>query len=546
MNNIVNEAVIATLQAGVLVEARAPVGGLRYFRCLTCEKENIFNLPAHIQQLGHRNSLAWDVIKQDHPSPALLRLLPEDVRLAKQSGHVESVSKTLSSFRCRVCQGKKPFSGVMPLLQHVTGKEHKKALERAKYATQAPYSPPVVPPAPLSAASLADSQPSNAYQLWQNPRPVPEPSPSPPAPLVRRDLANDTLDILKAEVEENLRRGVLVVAEKTATHTSYYCRSCATPLTGDEPLRQHIRGKKHEKKTKQKESHSEGADRFVAQVDSLVVDPSTMRSSVPLPPSVAITTIRPFPWNVRPALRPRMPDAGVYKNLSMPRGIVNIFNYYFSDTQQVRLGATVDTFNLRELFGKMGYHVKVHEELSREATVERLHAIQSNVELHCYDSFIMIFLSHGKDDTVFYTKDQEVMSLDDVRYFFVDGKCPRLKNKPKLFFANFCRGKIEETRKFETDYSGSDKTAEAPQDMTTIYASIKNFMAVRDSENGTIFVQALCQVLAEHAHELELHELYYELCSAMKKKEGTTPEYQNYSFKKFFFNPIAMEGPLRE
>ncbi|XP_063590643.1 uncharacterized protein LOC134767554 [Penaeus indicus] len=506
----------ASLQEGVLAEARAPAGGLRFFRCFPCGKEDIFDIASHIQQLSHRNSLAWDVIKHDHPSPALLHLLPEDVRLAKLDGHVEAVCRTLFSFQCKVCQGKKPFNGLMPLLQHLSGKEHKRALDRTT------RSPPVAQPAP-SLSTYAFSPLSSACHFGQQAVPIAEPSPSVLAPP---SVVSDNLDIVKTEVEKNLRCGVVTVAEKTETHTSYFCKSCRAPLTGDEPLRQHVMGKTHKKKTK--------------EVDSVALDPEPMRPFTLSPP--VMNPIWQFPWNVKPAPYPRQPDAGVYKNLSVARGIVYIFNYYFSDTQNVRSGATVDTYNLKELFVRMGYHVKVHEQLNKLATEERLCAIQSDAVLDYYDSFIMIFLSHGKDDTVFYTEDQAMMSLDDVRYFFVDGKCPRLKNKPKLFLANFCRGTLAETRKYETDYSGSDKTAEAPKDMVTIYASIKKFMAVRDSEKGTVFVQALCQVLAEYAHELELQELYHKLCSAMREREGTTPEYQNYFFKKFFFNPILIEG----
>lgn len=491
----------ASLQAGVLEETRAAGGGLRSFRCLTCAKGDLLDLASHVQQLSHRNALAWDVVNLGHPSPALLHLLPEDVRLAKLGGHVEAVSKTLYSFQCKVCQGKRPVSGLMPLLQHLRGKEHKKALERGKWATH-----------PLGRGPAA--------------APVAEPAPSALAPPAPTSLVSDSLDIVKAEVMKNLQSGAVVVLEEAATSTSYYCKSCRAPLTGEEPLKQHVMGKAHKKRTK--------------AVDSIALDPIP---ATPVDLRPLGDTMRSFPWKVTPACPPRAPDEEVYKNLSNPRGIVYVFNYYFSDTRNARLGAAVDTYNLKELFLRMGYRVKVHEELSKEATEEKLCAIQTDSELERYDSFIMIFLSHGKDDTLFYTKDQEMMSLDDVRYFFVDGKCPSLKKKPKLFLASFCRGKVEETREYETDYSGSDETAEAPQDMVTIYASIKKFKAVRDPKLGTVFVQALCQVLADYAHELELQDLYRKLCSAMRDREGTTPEYQNYFFKKFFFNPLVIEGP---
>ncbi|KAG7157888.1 caspase-2-like 4, partial [Homarus americanus] len=253
-----------------------------------------------------------------------------------------------------------------------------------------------------------------------------------------------------------------------------------------------------------------------------------------------IDGVLPFPWTVKSCASPIPPSEKVYRNLSTPRGLVCIFNYHFSG-QNTRLGARTDSHNLKTLFTRMGYRVYLYEDLTKQGTLDQLKNIQQDKDLAIYDSFILIVLSHGVKDLMFCTNGIELtekLSLDDVRYHFVDGSCPNLRNKPKIFLANFCRGETqEESRSLQTD-SITSQITNAPQDMKTIYASINNFRALRDPGRGTVFVQALCDVLANHAHDSELSDLYLELCKNMQSKAGTTPEEQNYRFKQFYFNPL--------
>ncbi|CAL4204508.1 unnamed protein product, partial [Meganyctiphanes norvegica] len=229
-----------------------------------------------------------------------------------------------------------------------------------------------------------------------------------------------------------------------------------------------------------------------------------------------------------------------YRVSSNPRGIVYIFNNSFvGEHNNARIGSENDVKNLDEIFKTMGYKVKKYFDKTRDETMESLNHIQSDHEVRSVDSFILVILSHGKENNYFYANDMKAIDLDDVRYMFVDSKCHALKGKPKIFLSSFCRGSSYE-RKIEYDARNEDQSSEVdvPRDMITIYASINRIKAARDPTKGTVFVQSLCKVLKKNAASLELNDIYIKLGEEMRKNDGTTPESQNYGFKKFYFNPI--------
>lgn len=248
-----------------------------------------------------------------------------------------------------------------------------------------------------------------------------------------------------------------------------------------------------------------------------------------------------FPWNVVTGTRFFEPREDVYRNLSTPRGLVLIFNFYFTGQgRHERSGAKRDSFNLKSLFQRMGYQVYLCEDFSRADMERVLTDIKSNYLLKHCDSFIVFVLSHGKDTQTFATgngSEGECMTIVDLRSKFVDNQCPALAGKPKLFFVNFCRGnKLEPQMAFD----GISPVEQSPRDMAFVYSSIDSFKAPRHPEKGTMFVQAWCKVLAEHAHDKELNELNRRAGDCATEMGGAALEFQTLGhFKKFYFNPVS-------
>lgn len=221
----------------------------------------------------------------------------------------------------------------------------------------------------------------------------------------------------------------------------------------------------------------------------------------------------------------------MYKVTSTPRGHVYVFNYKFLGSKRQRNGAEKDSQNLNETFSRMGYEVFIFEDLTREETLTTLTSIRKKANLSEIDAFVLFILSHGKDRDSFYTNDGKNISLLDIRMMFTNRECPHLKGKPKLIFANFCRGKYREVE--------FDKVPcmEVPTDTITLYAVAENISALRNSR-GTYFVFCLCEVLKKFARELELQDLYSELYKEMRVQKSSSPMTEVHGFtKKFYFNP---------
>ncbi|XP_063608899.1 uncharacterized protein LOC134783066 isoform X2 [Penaeus indicus] len=220
-----------------------------------------------------------------------------------------------------------------------------------------------------------------------------------------------------------------------------------------------------------------------------------------------------------------------YSVVSVPRGHVYIFNNTFDGQgKSQRTGAKFDSLNIHDTFRKMGYDVFILEDLSKEQTLEAFKNIRGNANLSGVDALIIFILSHGVNPYTFKANDGQEISLHKIRFSFTNRGCPYMKGKPKIFFANYCRG--EQMEKREVD------SVEVPCDMVTIHASIEGVMAHRLKSSGTVFVQRLCEVLNKHARTMELRELYGELGDQMRQNKGTRPMWEDYGFERFSFNPV--------
>ncbi|XP_045120904.1 uncharacterized protein LOC123510132 isoform X2 [Portunus trituberculatus] len=494
------------------------------YHCLPCEKTPSEALP-HLKGRDHDNYLVWYILQHPSPSQELLNALPLDVREAKRSNKIELVDRAHFSYKCRVCPKKNQFTGIEPLKSHLNGNDHKKAEKNMQVSslvpsqTQSPAGPIHVPGVPQI--------PSPSYV----PQHIPPYGAAQPTPLNTSVTPSLGAEVVPPEVKYALDGRVV----ERGSGSFYKCLMCTKDFTGVAPLLEHLRSEKHKKKAAQ---YVPDLSRLSITSDQPNQD-NVRLESLPIGVGRSDQTDGQwtFPWIVRSTARPRIPSETVYRNLSIPRGLVLIFNYYFTGQgTNERRGAKRDSFNLKTLFGHMGYMVYLYEDLSKSDTEEKLRDQQENQYLCHFDSFIVFVLSHGKDDS-FSCGDGEMMSLKNVRSYFTDNNCRGLISKPKLFFANYCRGNFVEPHIQYDSLPPPPVQQVAPRDMMTLYSCIDSFQAPRHEERGTVFVQVLCEVLAEHAHDMNMQDLIIKINSLTKTRGGATPESQMYDFKTFYFNP---------
>ena len=109
---------------------------------------------------------------------------------------------------------------------------------------------------------------------------------------------------------------------------------------------------------------------------------------------------------------------------------------------KTRDGAKKDAKDLKESLKAIGYHVIYKEDLTTTMMKQELEEVCDKEVCSANDSFICYISSHGGNDGVFGVDSCEnCVSVDDLSKILEPDLCPDLKDKPKIFFVQACRGR---------------------------------------------------------------------------------------------------------
>ncbi|XP_043945790.1 caspase-3 isoform X2 [Protopterus annectens] len=114
--------------------------------------------------------------------------------------------------------------------------------------------------------------------------------------------------------------------------------------------------------------------------------------------------------------------------------------------------------------------------------------------------FACVLLSHG-DNGVIYGTDG-CFKIEELTCGFKGNRCRSLAGKPKLFFIQACRGD-ELDSGVEADSAtdaeeGSLQKIPVEADFLYAYSTAPGFYSWRNTQNGSWFIQSLCQVLKQY------------------------------------------------
>ncbi|XP_045592525.1 caspase Dronc isoform X2 [Procambarus clarkii] len=260
--------------------------------------------------------------------------------------------------------------------------------------------------------------------------------------------------------------------------------------------------------------------------------------------------------------------ASVYKNLTMPRGLVFMANFknFNNDEHSPRTGSETDVKNLTMLFSQMGYSIpNVHLNMKKYETIKALREFQALDDLNYVDSCIVVIMSHGRDEKSFYTSDNNFLSVNDVVERFSNKECPALQGKPKIFIFQYCRGTAPDigvppvpqpvmhsrALDVQTDsaHFGEAIIDRHPTytDMYIAYSTVEGFVSFRHPKRGSWLMEAICFVFMNNACDHELDSLMKMVSRRVRDNytdDGNKQvcEFVNRAFDRhFFFNP----EPLR-
>lgn len=171
-----------------------------------------------------------------------------------------------------------------------------------------------------------------------------------------------------------------------------------------------------------------------------------------------------------------------------------------------RHGSNVDAEQLISVFNILGFNVVHRKDLTVRATVDVLRQA-SQLDHTNNDCFVCIVLTHG-DHGELYAHDGKY-TLDLLFKHFVGHHCPTLCGKPKLFFIQACQGsKLDDGVLVRQSRDSVDAVSyfKIPSyaDFMIAYSTIPGFYSFRNTEKGSWFIRALCQVLEKYYMEHDL------------------------------------------
>ncbi|XP_030644207.1 caspase-3-like [Chanos chanos] len=182
--------------------------------------------------------------------------------------------------------------------------------------------------------------------------------------------------------------------------------------------------------------------------------------------------------------------------------IINNKNFDRRTGMNARNGTDVDAANMMNVFGKLGYKVKVFNDQTVNQIKNVLGSAAKENHSQCA-SFVCVLLSHG-DEGIFFGTDGSV-ELKTLTSMFRGDRCPSLAGKPKLFFIQACRGTDFDSG-VEVDSVEDDSPEKIPVEADFLYAysTAPGYYSWRNTVTGSWFIQSLCDMMSKYGTTLEL------------------------------------------
>jgi hypothetical protein len=180
-----------------------------------------------------------------------------------------------------------------------------------------------------------------------------------------------------------------------------------------------------------------------------------------------------------------------------------------------------------------------------------------------YTDYACVFVcmsSHGAKDTILSSDCTSMEITEDIIEPFY--KVESLKNKPKIFLFDCCRGDLEIKKTAVVDDDGDDDDGNNNNDdeannvvgktnankrkrykiklaelsnFFMAYSTSRNFIAGAHSEKGSYFMSAFFEILAKHGRTDDWNDLVIKLGNFMKTNYGQVPVFEGSPLCKFAF-----------
>jgi hypothetical protein len=206
-------------------------------------------------------------------------------------------------------------------------------------------------------------------------------------------------------------------------------------------------------------------------------------------------------------------------------------------------GYDVDASNLRALLPEMGYDIVAdRQNLSADEMYSTVRDLAVADDFAQYDALMVILLSHGSDNRV-YGADGDVVLLDSLYTLVSPVVCPLLKDKPKLFLVQACRG----NQKMQVAAAAA-AAAETPlaADYLKMFATPTGYVSWVHETKGSFYIEQFVEVMRGwNRREIMEGDHMIDALTEVNRRVGISypgypqvPELQFSLHKKLYMRPV--------
>ena len=231
-----------------------------------------------------------------------------------------------------------------------------------------------------------------------------------------------------------------------------------------------------------------------------------------------------------------------HENYKITNGhFVIINNMYFSPPPQMnsknyktRTGTLQDIDRVEQLAKNLRYTIETHKDMKNDQIKEML-VKWSKEDFSKIDAILIFIMSHGNKGTIISADCQDIYLEEFVKSF---KKNKTLKNKPKIFFIQACRG----DKLLELEGDNQEEVLQIERDMLFAFSTIDGHMSARDPESGSWYIQTLIDVIEESDNK-DLNTILTKVNGKIWEKVGEykgknikmMPTFNNCLTKFFYF-----------
>ena len=225
--------------------------------------------------------------------------------------------------------------------------------------------------------------------------------------------------------------------------------------------------------------------------------------------------------------------------------VINIRSYEGDKLKNRDIKSKIDVGNLKRTLEYLEFDFKLCDNFKAEEIEQEIQR-QASIDHSQSDCFLCVVMSHGNDKDMFYSSDNKEISFEDIMAPIKS--CQTLKNKPKLFFFQACRGKFDmrcepynfnptKARVAKIDYESDSLVYHST------FPDCKSWAKLIDKEpkEGTIFIKCLCDVLSEAyrmlPNNLSLSQMITKINKSVSDQKWQLPDPKNTLTKEVFFTP---------